>query len=111
MSKHTAGKAIIQHFEDSPQLCIEVPYWERATEATSHPTFIATIYGPHPEEDAQRIAVAVNSHDGLLAALEKLDPQGAAYWLPIHQHPFHSHEDSCPWCPRATAIDKAKLPA
>ena len=71
MSEHTVGKAIIQHLHNSPQLCIEVPYWEQAIEAASHPTFIATIYGPHPEEDARRIVITLNSYDDLLAALEE----------------------------------------
>lgn len=50
----------------------------------------------------------------MLEALEGLDPahqgdqQGAAYWLPCHQHPLHHDERGCPWCLRNTAIAAAK---
>ena len=104
MSEHTPGKVIIQHFNDAPQLCIEVPYWERSTEEATHPTFIATIYGPHPEEDAQRIAAALNSHDDLLAALERMSHTTCHCDRTTHPSGI------CYNCAAKAAIAKAKIP-
>ena len=93
---YTPGKATVQHFKDSPQLCIEVPDWRRAESA--RPAYIATIYGPNPEEDAQRIATALNSHDKLLEALETLRE-----WLPSF-----GPMDGTVWTLIDTAIAEAK---
>ena len=95
---HTPGRAVIEHFHGGVHLCIEVAYKQ-----STHPVYIATIYGPNPEADARHIVRAVNSHESLVKALERLvEVAGCSH--------YKGQAPNCSYCQAQAAIAKATQP-